>query len=123
MTAAPQSGINPWCVGQTSPTWTLPLPQGQDGWLNVSGVNVSSQVSLLIYSVTQGTNGVLTYTKIGTGQGIFTNLVVGPPSSVQYTPSTSDAYNLAAGNYAVRVQVNLSGALYMTYYIPMVVQP
>lgn len=89
--------ISPWRVGQTAPTWTIPMIRDGNTEMDLTGVT-TGQLSLVIYN----SNKVIT----GTGTGTFTIQQV-KPGIVTYALASGDVPSTAGQNY-VRVGINFN---------------
>jgi hypothetical protein len=90
--------ITPWAKGQLSPSWTIPMVRDNGAQMDLTGVNASSQLSLVIYNAN--------YIQTGTGAGTFAILETFP-AMVRYTPASPDA--ATSGTFYVRIVVNFGG--------------
>jgi hypothetical protein len=103
--------INPWTVGQLSPTWTIQMIRDENIVMDLTGV-IANQLSLSIYNASK--------VQIGTGAGTFV-ITSAYPGIVTYAPASADVST--AGSYYLRVKINFNNTSPdFSDYIPWTLQ-
>lgn len=92
--------IQPWLLGQTSPSWKITLATSDPNVPDLTGVALNS-MSLIVVDKATGnqTNGLGNFTQIVTLKN---------PAVVVYQPNGFDLFVLNAKSYRLYIQVNFS---------------